>query len=246
MLKNRGHIIAFFSPKGRSAKTTLVANLALSLALKNNQSVAIIDADLQFGDIPIFFDVEPENTIVEAVRDLKNLSPLSLTPYFMQVVDGLYILGSPKEIEYADLIERKNLIQIVRMASHFYKFVLIDLPSGVDSFVMGVCEFADTIILSSMIGTGFEVEHMKRSLELFRSWSDYGKNIKVIFSRVDPCNEVEQKKLSEKLNYPVYAILPNEYLLMSAANSGKLLERNELSESITKYFDKIAEGFIND
>ncbi len=237
-------VIAFFSPKGRSAKTTLVANLALSLARESGEAVGIIDADLQFGDVPIFFDAEPESTIVEAVRDVKILSPLTLSPYFMQVVDDLYILSSPRQPELADLVERENLIEIVRMAGNLYRYVLIDLPSGIDSFVMGVCEFADTIILSGMIGTGFEVKHMRRSLELFQGWSDYGKKVNVIFSRVDPCNEIEQNRLSNELNYPVYAILPNEYLLMSAANSGRLLERNELSSSITKYFDRIAEGLI--
>ena len=239
-------IIAFFSPKGRSAKTTLVTNLALSLAQLSGEAVGIIDADLQFGDVPIFFDVEPENTIVEAIRDVGVLSPLKLSPYFMQVIDGLYILSSPRNPQQANLVERENLIKIVRMAGNLYRYVLIDLPSGVDPFVMGVCEFADTIILSGMIGSGFEVNHMKRSLEMFQGWSDYGKNVHVIFSRVDPCNEESQKQLAEELNNPVYAILPNEYLLMSAANSGRLLERNEVSTSITQQFDRIAKGLLND
>ena len=240
------NVIAFFSPKGRSAKTTLVTNLALSLAQQSGEAVGIIDADLQFGDVPIFFDAEPENTIVEAIRDVGVLSPLKLSPYFMPVIDGLYILSSPKSPELADLVERENLIKIVRMAGNLYRYVLIDLPSGVDPFVMGVCEFADTIILSGMMGNGFEVKHMKRSLELFQGWSDYGKNVNVIFSRVNPCNEESQNKLAEELGNPVYAILPNEYLLISAANSGKLLERDEVSASITKHFDRIAKDLIND
>ena len=239
-------VIAFFSPKGRSAKTTLVTNLALSLAQQSNEAVGIIDADLQFGDVPIFFDAEPENTIVEAIRNVGVLSPLKLSPYFMQVIDGLYILSSPKSPELAELVERENLIKIVRMAGNLYRYVLIDLPSGVDPFVMGVCEFADIIILSGMIGSGFEVQHMKRSLEMFQGWSHYGKKVHVIFSRVVPCNEKSKKRLSEELDNPIYAILPNEYLLMSAANSGKLLERDELSASITEHFDRIAKGLIDD
>ena len=237
-------VIAFFSPKGRSAKTTLVANLALSLAHESGEAVGIIDADLQFGDMPIFFDVEPASTIVEAVRDVSVLSPLTLSPYFMPIVDGLYMLSSPKRPELADLVDRETLIEIVRMSGNIYRYVLIDLPSGVDSFIMGVCEFADTIVLSGMIGTGFEIKHMQRSLEMFQGWSDYGKNIHVVFSRVDPCDENERKKLANAIGNPVSAILPNEYLLMSAANSGRILDRNEVSEDITKRFDKMAQNVI--
>ena len=239
-------VIAFFSPKGRSAKTTLVTNLALSLAQQSGEAVGIIDADLQFGDVPIFFDAEPENTIVDAIRNIGVLSPLKLSPYFMQVIEGLYILSSPKSPEQADLVERENLIEIVRMAGNLYRYVLIDLPSGVDPFVMGVCEFADTIILSGMIGSGFEVKHMKRSLEMFQGWELYGKHVNVIFSRVNPCNEESRARLAEELGNSVYAILPNEYLLMSAANSGRLLERDEVSSTVTKHFDRIAKGLIAD
>ena len=58
-------LIAFFSPKGKSGKTTLIANLALSLAAKTGDSVGIIDADLQFSDMSVFFNLSPQSTIVE-------------------------------------------------------------------------------------------------------------------------------------------------------------------------------------
>ena len=83
LYKRRGKVlnareIAFFSPKGRAGRTTVAALLALSIAEKSGERVAIIDGDLQFGDMPIFFDVEPKHTIVEAAQDIKLLNPLTL------------------------------------------------------------------------------------------------------------------------------------------------------------------------
>ena len=49
--------IAFFSPKGKSGKTTLIANLAIALARKTNEQVGIIDADLQFSDMALRLSV---------------------------------------------------------------------------------------------------------------------------------------------------------------------------------------------
>jgi ATPases involved in chromosome partitioning len=51
-------LISFFSPKGRAGRTTLAAILSLLIADKTGERVALIDADLQFGDLPIFFDLE--------------------------------------------------------------------------------------------------------------------------------------------------------------------------------------------
>ena len=62
--------ITFFSPKGKSGKTTLIANLAMELARRSRAKVGIIDADLQFGDMAVFFSLSPTSTIVEAARDL--------------------------------------------------------------------------------------------------------------------------------------------------------------------------------
>ena len=75
-------VMAFFSPKGKSGKTTLIANLALTLAQKTGDPVAVIDADWQFGDMAVFFNLTPQSTIVEAVRDIRFLSPFTLNSYF--------------------------------------------------------------------------------------------------------------------------------------------------------------------
>ena len=68
-------IISFFSPKGRAGRTTLAAILAMLIAEKTAERVALIDADLQFGDLPIFFDVEPQRTVVDATQDIKPRTP---------------------------------------------------------------------------------------------------------------------------------------------------------------------------
>ena len=55
------HVMTFFSPKGKSGKTTLIANLALALGRRTHEQVGIIDADLQFGDMMAFFKPETES-----------------------------------------------------------------------------------------------------------------------------------------------------------------------------------------
>ena len=233
-------VIAFFSPKGRSGKTTIVANLAISLARRSGEAVGVIDADLQFGDLPIFFDAEPISTIIEASRDIKLLSPITLSPYFTSLAEGLNMLSSPKRPELAELVEPESLLEIIRMAGSLYRYVLIDLPSGVSPLVMGVCELADTIFLTGMIGSGFETLHMRRALEMFQGWSSLGKDIRVVFSRVVPYNDEERQRLANVIEYPVSAILPNEYLLISTANSGKMPDGIDFNSTIAKKFDLMA------
>jgi pilus assembly protein CpaE len=50
-------IITVFGSKGGIGKTTIAVNLAVTLA-KMGKKVAILDTDLQFGDVNVFFDID--------------------------------------------------------------------------------------------------------------------------------------------------------------------------------------------
>ena len=88
-------VISFFSPKGRAGRTTTASILAMLIAEKSGERVALIDGDLQFGDMPIFFDVEPKHTVVDAAQDIKLLNPLTFDPYFYRLKNNLSLLAGP-------------------------------------------------------------------------------------------------------------------------------------------------------
>ena len=74
-----------------------------------------------------------------------------------------------------------------------------------------------------MINTGLEVEHTRRALDMFKERRKKSKVDYPIFTRVNPCTEEERAKLEARLGYPVTAVFPNEYNLVSVANSGRIL-----------------------
>ena len=218
-------VLAFFSPKGKSGKTTLIANLAMSLAARSGEPVGIIDADLQFGDMAVFFNLEPKSTIVEATRDIKFLSPVTLNSYFVPVpeAENIRVLCGTKMPEFAEMVEIAPFEDMVRMAQSLFRYVLIDLPPGFNPISVAASELADTTYMVAMVGGGYEVLHMKRALEVFKAWPDCESRVKTIFTRVSPCTDQERRILEKELEYPISAIMPNEYLLVSAAaNSGRM------------------------
>lgn len=251
LFKKRGkpepsRIVSFFSPKGRSGRTTLAALLAMNLAKETKETVALIDADLQFGDLPIFFDLEPRHTIVDASHDIKLLTPVAFMPYFHEITNNLYILSSPDRPEYAELVETDSLVEVIRMAGHVFRYLLIDLPAGFNPISLAVSNFADTNFVVAMLNTGLEIEHMRRSLDMFRERRNQQKHDYPIFTRVNPCTEEERFKLELRLGYPVTAVFPNEYNLVSIANSGRILNglpnSTILAQKIEELTNKIIAG----
>ena len=59
-------VTTVFSPKGGVGKSVVGVNLAAAFARKDRSPVAILDLDLQFGDVAVMFRLQPAHTIVEA------------------------------------------------------------------------------------------------------------------------------------------------------------------------------------
>ena len=238
-------VISFFSPKGKSGKTTLIANLGMALAQKTGQQVGVIDADLQFGDMSVFFNLAPKTTIMEAVRDINFLSPVTLNSYFLPIAENLRVLCGTKRPEYAEMIDIKAFTEVVDMARSMYRYVLIDIPSGFTPISIATAEASDTTYLVSMISGTFEIQHMRRAMEIFRAWPDYENRVRTIFTRVEPCDSSEQNKLAEALGYPKVAVIPNEYMLVSsAANNGQMAILEQPDSKFARFVNMLADEII--
>lgn len=236
--------LAFFSPKGRSGQSTVASILAIELARRSNESVALIDADLQFGDLAMFFDVAPPHNVVEASHDIRLLTPESLEPYFYPLGENVWILCGAARPEHAELVEAEQLINVVRMAGSLFRYVLLDLPAGFNPISIALTEFADTNILMTMLNSGQEVHHMKRSMRMFRSWESYGKKIYSLFSRVQPCTDGQKQKIEEEFGRPVTGILPNAYQITSITSGGRLMKDLPEDMPLVRSLGNLAADFV--
>lgn len=236
-----GETYTFFSPKGKSGKTTVIANLAMCLANKTGEQIGIIDADLQFGDMAVFFNLKPKSTIVEAVRDVDFLSPISLSGYFTEVNDRVKVLCGTANPSLSDRVEIESFIRVIHMAQSLFRYVLIDVPPGFNPTSIAAAEQSDTVYLVSMINGGFEVQHMRRALEIFEGLDRHEDIVRTIFTRVTPCDIASQKRLEQELGYPVDCIVPNEYQIVSnAADNGRMALDIEPDSQLTRSINKLA------
>jgi pilus assembly protein CpaE len=198
--------------------------LAIELAKKSGESVGIIDADLQFGDVAMFFDAVPRHNVVEASHDINLLTPAALENYFHPVGNGVWIMSGPLQPEHAELVEANRLIEVVRMAGCLFRYVILDLPVGFNPISLALAECADTDILISMLSSGQEVRHMKRSLKMFHMWDTYGKRVYTMFSGVQNCTENHKRKLEGELGRSVTLMLPEERRIKEVTGSGRLMK----------------------
>lgn len=238
-------VFSFFSPKGKSGKTTLIANLAQALARRSREQVGIIDADLQFGDLAVFFNLQPKSTIVEAVRDVKFLSPLTLRPYYADISENVHVLCGTRTPNLIDQVPIPGFEAVVQMSRNLFRYILIDLPAGFNPTSIAASEMSDRVFLAAMVNGVYEVEHMKRTLEIFRDWPDWQERVFPVFTRVEPCNRESQEELSRILGTPVAAIIPNAYeVVATAADNGRMALDIEPDSELSQRVARLAQDII--
>ena len=106
-------VLSFFSPKGKSGRTTLIVNLALALARVSGEKVGIIDAETNFADMDAFLNLNPRSTIVEALRDLSYLTSGTLEKYFEEVSEKVFVLCGAKTPQQAAFVEPEGLTKLI-------------------------------------------------------------------------------------------------------------------------------------
>ncbi len=181
---------------------------------------------------------------MEASRDVDFLSPISLNNYFLPVTDKVKVLCGTQNPSLNDRVEIEPFVNVLNMSKSLFRYVLVDIPAGFNPTSIAACEATDTTYLVAMINGGYEIRHMQRALEIFKDWEDYTERVKAIYTRVTPCDIAAKLQIEELMGYPVEAIIPNEYLVVSeAADNGRMATDiqpdSQLSRSINKLADKI-------
>ena len=160
-------VIAVFSPKGGAGRTTLATNLALALKRETNQRVALVDANLQFGDVGVLLNLNPKNrSVVDAVEGGEPDRDI-VESVMVDHSTGIRVLLAPPSPEGADLVTAPFMRKIIEGLRETHDWVVVDLPSGLNDHTLGILDAADQV----MVVAALEITTIK-NVRLFLEVAD--------------------------------------------------------------------------
>ncbi|PRZ20333.1 Mrp/NBP35 family ATP-binding protein [Flavobacterium granuli] len=175
------NIIAVASGKGGVGKSTVTANLAVSLA-KMGFSVGVLDADIYGPSMPIMFDVENEKPISVTVDGKSKMKPVE--SYEVKMLSIGFFTSPSQAVIWRGPMASKALNQMIFDADWGeLDFMLIDLPPGTGDIHLS--------IMQSLPVTGAVVVSTPQAVAL----ADAKKGVSMF--------------LSEAINVPVLGIIEN-------------------------------------
>ncbi len=132
------NIIAVASGKGGVGKSTVTANLAVTLA-KMGFKVGILDADIYGPSMPIMFDVENEKPISIDVDGKSKMKPIE--SYEIKLLSIGFFTSPSQAVIWRGPMASKALNQMIFDAAWGeLDFMLIDLPPGTGDIHLSIMQ----------------------------------------------------------------------------------------------------------
>jgi ATP-binding protein involved in chromosome partitioning len=132
------NIIAVASGKGGVGKSTVTANLAVTLA-KMGFSVGILDADIYGPSMPIMFDVESEKPISVNVDGKSKMKPIE--SYEVKILSIGFFTSPSQAVIWRGPMASKALNQMIFDADWGeLDFLLLDLPPGTGDIHLSIVQ----------------------------------------------------------------------------------------------------------
>lgn len=132
------NIVAVASGKGGVGKSTVTANLAVSLS-KMGFKVGILDADIYGPSIPIMFDVEAEKPLAVKVDGKSKMKPVE--NYGVKVLSIGFFTQPDQAVVWRGPMAAKALNQMI-FDAHWGEldFLLLDLPPGTGDIHLSIMQ----------------------------------------------------------------------------------------------------------
>lgn len=132
------NIVAVASGKGGVGKSTITANLAVTLA-KMGFKVGILDADIYGPSIPIMFDVEKERPLAVNEKGVSKMKPIE--NYGVKILSIGFFTQPNQAVVWRGPMASKALNQMI-FDAHWGEldFMLIDLPPGTGDIHLSIMQ----------------------------------------------------------------------------------------------------------
>ncbi|MFF3918251.1 CpaE family protein [Streptomyces sp. NPDC001852] len=140
-----GTVVTVSGAKGGTGATLTAIQLALA-AQASGRATALVDLDLQTGDIASYLDIQFRRSVVDLAA-ITDISPRVLADAVFRHDTGLVLLLAPAEGERGEEVTDRAARQIVSALRSRYEVVVVDCGAQLSGAGAAVVEMADLALL---------------------------------------------------------------------------------------------------
>ncbi len=242
----KSNVFTVFSTKGGVGKTTIASNLAVSLARSTKKKVALVDLDLQFGDIAIMLNVSAKNTISDLVKEFGQLDKNLLEEYMVTHFSGVKVLPAPVKPEYAEYITGNHVERIINTLRESFNYIIVDTSASFHESVLAALDMSDRILLVSTLDLP-TIKNIKAGLDVMDTLHYPVEKIHIVLNKASEQYGIKYKDFESTLHKAIWSYVPEDnQTVVTSANKGFPFVMTRSETKVAKAVMEIGKTLINE
>jgi pilus assembly protein CpaE len=231
-------MIVVLGPKGGTGKTITTANLAVGLA-ESGYKVAVVDLDLQFGDVGLALGLSPDKTIYDLVKAGGALDSDKIDAYLAKHASGAKVLMAPTRPDHAGIIRTEFLRDVYANLRASNDYVLVDTPPGFTPEVIASIDSSSSVVVVGMLDT-LSLKNTKLGLDTLELMGYPSDRIRIVLNRADSKVGITQDDVVAVIGRQPDVMVPSDREIARAVNEGTPIVMAKSRSESAKAFKRLA------
>jgi pilus assembly protein CpaE len=231
-------MICVLGPKGGTGKTLSTANLAVALA-QNGARVAVVDLDLQFGDVGLALGLSPEKTIHDLAKSGGSLDAEKIDGYLATHESGVRVLMAPTRPDHAGGVTVEFLREVYSLLRSSYDYLIVDTPPGFTPEVIASIDSSSHICMVGMLDA-LSLKNTKLGLETLELMGYDQDRIRVVLNRADSRVGITRDDVSAIVGRTPDVLVPSDRDVPRSVNEGTPIVAAKRRSEVARAFTALA------
>lgn len=237
-----GALICVLGSKGGVGKTLTAINLGAALAQRGHRT-ALVDLDLQFGDVSLALGLTPDTTLFDLAVSGGGLDAEKLDDFMLRHGSGLRVLAAPARPDHAASVTAGMIADIYTLLRAEYEFVVVDTPPSFTPEVITTIDVASWVCMVGMLDA-LSVKNTRLGLETLNLMNFPEDRVRVALNRANTNVGLTQKDAITLLGRVPDVLIPSDREVTQSVNEGVPVvlgsRRSEASRALNALADLFA------
>lgn len=216
--RTAGQVITIYGVRGGLGATTLAVNLGFKIASATGAESAIVDLDVQRGDVAAFVNLVPVHSLATFATAPGDIDEVYLASALTRHSSGVSVLAAPPTLEEAELVGDREVEMALRLLRMRFAYTIVDTPRVISSTVLTALEDSDRIFILTDLSVP-SVRAARRIFELLARLEGAGDRAELLITEIVP-GPLDVKKAAQVIGQQPFAIIPRDDSAGSAMNDG--------------------------
>ena len=234
-------MVCVLGPKGGIGKTMVCCNLALTM-LSRRKRVALVDLDLQFGDVALSLGLRPERTIYDLATSGGSLDANKVDAFLISHHTGLRVLAAPIRPDQSGAITTEFMTEVISVLRNEYDYIIVDTPPSFSPEVIAAVDASSFVVMVGMLDA-LSLKNAKLGLETLDLMGYPPERVRVVLNRANTSVGITNRDVANILERSPDVLIPSSREITTSVNEGNPIVLSQKRSESARSFDSLADLF---